>query len=248
MGCKCVTCVNQETDKDNPNELFNKAALKHLTKPTPFKEETNNDSMPLCTNQSSIKFQTHQSSFELPKKELTFDETPEDEYSNFIFEHINKVRKDPSSMIPILESSMCNIKIKRVRRGGIEEDRLIYESKVKVALVKGKKAFKETIEYLKQQQPISELLFDKSLCTSLPSNEDDLKDKIYLSKHLPKDTASYWRDIVRDEETSFILMVVDDNGKEPNRRFDIFNKEYKRIGIVSKRINKTFAAYFIFSK
>ena len=69
MGCKCVTCVNQETDKDNPNELFNEAALKHLTKPTPFKEETNNDSMPLCTNQSSIKFQTHQSSFELPKKE-----------------------------------------------------------------------------------------------------------------------------------------------------------------------------------
>lgn len=245
MGCKCVTCVNQETDKDNPNELYNKAALKHLT---PFKEENNNDSTPLCTNQSSIKIQTHQSSFELPKKELTFEETPEDEYSKFIFEHINKVRKDPSSMIPIIESSMCNIKVKRVRRGGIEEDRLIYESNVKVALVNGKNAFKETIAYLQIQPPVSELIFDKSLCVELPANEDELKDKTYLSKHIPKDTAAYWRDIVRDEETSFLLMVVDDNGKEPNRRFDIFNGEYKRIGIVSKRMNKTFAAYFIFSK
>lgn len=247
MGCKCVTCVNQETDKENPNELFNKAALKHFTKQTPFKEETNNDSTPLYTNQSSIKFQTHQSSFELPLKELSF-ELPEDEYSKYIFEHINKVRTNPQSMIETLERSMCNIKIKRVRHLGIEDNRLIYESKVKVALVKGKKAFKETIEYLKKQEPINELIFDKSLCVELPSSEDDLKDKTYLSKHKPKENCSFWRDIVKDEETSFILMIVDDNGKEPNRRFDIFNKEFTRVGIVSKRINKTFAAYFIFSK
>jgi hypothetical protein len=59
---------------------------------------------------------------------------------------------------------------------------------------------------------------------------------------------SYWREIIKDEESAFLLMVVDDTGKKAFKRGDIFHEDYTYIGISSKLINKTFAAYLTFSK
>ena len=60
------------------------------------------------------------------------------------------------------------------------------------------------------------------------------------------DIKSFWKDIVKDKETSFILTVVDDSGKSAgNKRRDILNKNNKYIGISTIRIGRSFACYFV---
>ena len=66
---------------------------------------------------------------------------------------------------------------------------------------------------------MNKLIFNPNLCIDLPKNEDEIKDRLYLKKKINyicenKNVIvkSYWRDIVKDPETSFILMIVDDCG------------------------------------
>ena len=59
---------------------------------------------------------------------------------------------------------------------------------------------------------------------------------------------SYWRDLIKDAEMSFLLMIVDDNGdKKGMRRNDILNPKMKNIGISSVEINGQFINYFVLS-
>ena len=59
---------------------------------------------------------------------------------------------------------------------------------------------------------------------------------------------SYWRDIVKDPETSFILMIVDPSGKnDGNKRKSILDPNLKYIGICSVKIGKSFCCYLTFS-
>lgn len=59
--------------------------------------------------------------------------------------------------------------------------------------------------------------------------------------------VKFFRDIVKDPETSFILVLADDNENKTIKKDDIFNKDYRRIGITSKTIGKYFAAYITFA-
>ncbi len=73
-----------------------------------------------------------------------------------------------------------------------------------------------------------------------------LKVKSIIEKGI--NIRSYWRDVIKDPEISFLLMIVDDNGhKSGKKRKDILNPNMKYIGISSVEINNNFACYITLS-
>lgn len=170
-------------------------------------------------------------------------ENPTDEFSRYLLEEINKLRENPRSYIELIENSESNVQIDYKKR-------LIYKSKVKVALIKGVKAFEEAKLVLSNTKPMEKLIYDYKMRIRLPKSEKSVKNKNYLKNQIliKKDNGinikSYWREIIYDPETCFILMIVDDNGKKSGiKRRDILNPNYKYIGISSIRIDKSFACY-----
>ena len=181
-------------------------------------------------------------------------EFPKDDFSTYIFEHINKLRTNPSYIIPEIESGMENI-TKEKNKKNPNEEKLIYKSKVKVALTKGKEAFEEAISILKTVQPMEPLIFKENMCVPVPTTEEEIKDKEFLKNNVSAikgqgiNIDNAWKDLVKDAETSFLLMVVDDSGKKAGmKRNDILNPSYKYIGISSTMIGKSFVAFCTFSK
>ena len=174
------------------------------------------------------------------------DLTPNDEFSKYIFENINNIRTDPKSYISKIRESENNITKDK-------KDRLIYKSKVKVALTKGLESFEEAIELLNETEPMNKLIFDPNLTIPLPETEDEIKDKNYLKEKVQelikkRSVKSYWRDIVKEKETSFLLSIVDDTGEKSGmKRKNILNPIIKYIGINSILIGKTFACYILLS-
>lgn len=189
---------------------------------------------------------------EEPQIESINKELPKDDFSLYLFEKINEIRKNPPSFIPLIEQSIKNIVMEKDKKG---TDRLIYKGKVKVALSKGESAFRDVIDILSKTSPMKELEFKEDLCVELPETEEDIKSKEFLKGKIELirqkgiNVDSFWKDIVKEKETSFLLITVDDTGKKSGtKRGDILNTEYKYIGITSTFINKAFAAYFVFSK
>ena len=172
---------------------------------------------------------------------------PNDNYSRYLLEQINKIRADPQSFIGVIEDSKGNIV-----RG--KYGRLIYNGKIKIALSKGESAFNEAIEYLKNASPMKKLEFSHIITPKLPSNESEIRDNNDLGKKVNRmiDNGiiikSYWRDVIKDPEISFLLMIVDDNGfKSGKRRKDIMNPNMRYIGITSTEINGYFVCYITLS-
>ena len=173
---------------------------------------------------------------------------PNDNFSKYILEQINKIRADPQSFIGVIEDAKDNIK--KSRKG-----KYYYSgNKIKVALKEGESAFNETIEFLKTCQPMNPLEFSKDLIPTPPQNEEEIEDRNYLKKNVElmilngKKINSYWRTLINDAEICFLLMIVDDNGdKKGMRRNDILNPKMKNIGISSVEINGQFVNYFVLS-
>ena len=172
---------------------------------------------------------------------------PSDNYSRYLLEQINKIRADPQSFIGVIEDSKGNIV-----RG--KYGRLVYNGKIKIALSKGESAFNEAIEFLKNANPMKKLEFSHIITPKLPSNESEIRDNNDLGKKVERmiDNGiiikSYWRDVIKDPEISFLLMIVDDNGfKSGKRRRDIMNPYMRYIGITSTEINGYFVCYITLS-
>ena len=170
---------------------------------------------------------------------------PEDSFSKYIFEKINELRKNPKSFIDIIENAKKNITIDK---SGVK----VYKTCVKVALDNGESAFDEAIEVLKKIEPMKKLKYNPDFVIDLPTNELDVKSKEYLTEQVKLkidagvDVKSFWKDIVNDAESCFILTVVDDSGKNNRKnRKDILNKDNKYIGISTVRIGRSFACYIV---
>ena len=123
-----------------------------------------------------------------------------------------------------------------------------------MALSQGLPAFEETISILKIVKPMNKLIFEPKLMVKLPQNESEIKDfndlKIKVEEMLEEgiNIKSYWRDIIRDPEISFLLMIVDDTGSRRGmKRKDILNPKMKYIGISSIEINGSFVCYITLS-
>ena len=170
-----------------------------------------------------------------------------DDFSQYIFNHINKIRENPQSFINNIEEAKPYILYNKSKK-------LIYKKNVKVALSEGIPAFQEAISFLKICKPMNKLIFEPKLMVKLPDNEDDIIDKEYFKYEIRKMISegipikSYWRDIINDPETSFLMMIVDDTGKKSGmKRNDILDPNMKYIGICSKSIGKYFICFLTFS-
>ena len=172
---------------------------------------------------------------------------PDDDFSKYIFEHINKLRQNPHAFIDIIKSAKSNVTIDK---SGIK----IYKSSVKVALNTGEEAFDLACNILTKTEPMKKLIYKPDITVKVPNNEDDIKSKLYLTDKVTDminngiGVKSFWKDIIRDPETCFILMVVDDSGKcAGHKRMDILDPNNKFIGISSVKIGKSFACYITLS-
>ena len=174
----------------------------------------------------------------------TTTDRPKDDFSEYLFDNINKIREDPQSFIDTIEKSKKNIFMDK--RG-----LYIYKSSlVKVALNKGISAFDEAIDFLKNLKPMNKLIFSNELMIKYPINEEQIKDKKYMNEQINNKVKngipikSFWRDIIKDCKTCLLLMIVDDTGiNSGKKRNDILDPNMQCIGIISKTIGKNFASY-----
>ena len=219
MGCEC-----QKPDDQSEEINAQDTPIRNLVKEKDVLNEQNNN---------NLSSRSHNGK-------------PEDSFSRYIFEQINALRENPQSFIDKIEKAKSRITIDE--KTGIK----IYKSSVKVALNKGEQAFDEAIEFLKNTEPMKKLKFNPDFVVELPRNELAVKSKEYLMEQVKYkidsgiDIKSFWKDIVSDAESCFILTVVDDSGlNDGNKRLDILNKDNKYIGITTVRIGRSFACYIV---
>ena len=236
MGCECQKGeekVNElKSDERNPNYNERDEINEYLSKK---KLNNNND------NLINIPIENNKLQPIDPKAR------PKDDFSRYVFSLINSLRLNPPSYIDTILRAKNNV---TTDKSGVK----IYKSTVKVALNSGEKAFDLAIDVLKDTQPMSKLIYNPNLTIDLPQNENDIKSKAYLPGQIKKkiddgvEIKSFWKDIVKDPDTCFILTIVDDSGKHAgNKRSDILDKNNKYIGISSVKIGRSFACYIVIS-
>ena len=98
------------------------------------------------------------------------------------------------------------------------------------------------------------LVFKKELCVDISNNEKEFKSGDYLRKKIKEKInndipiRAFWRDIIKDPEINFLLMIVDDNPiRKGNKRKDILDPEMKYIGISSANLGNDFVCYTVLS-
>ena len=235
MGCECQKGEEKVTelksDERNPNYNERDEINAYLLQ----KKMANNDNIVNMPNYNN-KLQPID-----PKAK------PKDDFSRYVFALINSLRLNPPSYIDTILRAKNNV---TTDKSGIK----IYKSSVKVALNSGEKAFDSAIEVLKDTEPMCKLIYNPNLTIDLPTNENEIKSKAYLPGQIKKkidngvEIKSFWKDIVKDPDTCFILTIVDDSGKHSgNKRNDILDKNNKYIGISSVKIGKSFACYIVIS-
>jgi len=205
------------------------------------------------TNNKIINIDKHHQSktkLKITSKNIFNENTkniPTDEFSQYIFTHINQIRENPQSFIKNIEEAKSFIVYNK-------SNKLIYKKNVKVALSEGLPIFEEAISILKICKPMNKLIFEPKLMVKLPDNEEDIINKKYLKNEIKKmikkgiPIKAYWRDIIKDPETSFLMMIVDDTGlKSGLKRKDILDPNLKYIGIGSKIIGNYFICFITFS-
>ena len=173
--------------------------------------------------------------------------SPSDNFSKYLLQQINKIRTEPQSFIGIIEDAKKNI-IKN------KNWHLIYNGKIKIGLINGQKAFDNAINYLKKVKPMQKLIFNPYITVQLPRTESEIKYKNDLRlkvENMVNDEISiksYWRDVIKDPELSFLMIIVDDNGGQSGmRRKVLLDPNMKYIGINSIDINGTFVCYLTLS-
>ena len=125
---------------------------------------------------------------------------------------------------------------------------------MKVALTNGESAFNNAINYLKGVKAMGKLEFNPYITVELPKSESELNYKNDLRLKVENmvnngiNIKSFWRDIIKDPEISFLMMIVDDNGdKSGMRRKDLLDPNMKYLGISSIEINGNFVCYLTLS-
>ena len=239
---------NDETAKKTIDNIINKVKNKNRNNQNMSKmRKKQKNSSNIKTKIISQDKNKSKSKIKLKKKIKIKKEMPKDDFSKYIYEHINGIRTDPKSFIPNIEEAK-----KFITRN--KRNKLIYKKDIKVALSEGLVAFEEAISILNICKPMNKLIFDPNLMVRLPQNEEEMLNKNYFKNEIKKmiqkgiPINAYWRDIIKEKETSFLMMIVDDTGlKAGLKRKDILDPNMKYIGLCSTNIGKHFVCFMTFS-
>ena len=97
---------------------------------------------------------------------------------------------------------------------------------------------------------MEKLNYNPKMNIKLPSNEEEINDRKYQNKMVDNlvnnkiKIKSFWREIIKDPEECFLLMIVDDSGNNCGfKRKDILDPRITNIGINSIKMGKYFACY-----
>ena len=168
-------------------------------------------------------------------------------YNKYMFENINKIRTNPKCFIQPLKDAINHIAYDN-KKG------LYYNGNLKVALCKGKVAFEEAISFLEKAKPMKPLIYKKNLCVEISEMKKDFESGDYLRKKINDmvmkgiSVRAFWRDIIKDPEINFLLMIIDDNYiRRGAKRKDILNPDMKYIGINSGSLGNNFVCYTVLS-
>ena len=214
---------------DNNNAQMNQMQFSQF-------EQSHSQSESQNINNSSINYS-------LKYKNLDTSMQPSDNFSKALFSQINKIRSNPQSYINFIENSKKNIMTDK-------KGRLIYNGTIKIALTRGEQAFDDAIDFLKKSKSMEQLIFNPYLTVEMPKSANEIKYKNDLRYKVEKMInkgiiiKSFWRDVIRDPEISFLMMMVDDTGEMSGmRRKDLLDPNMKYIGINAVEINGSFVCY-----
>ena len=250
MGCKCTT-----NDLSDGHELTtNNDHNKHWNTTTPpitnnhntFHTLTHNNTHSSCcgsniNNADMITSLNVNDNNEHQRREI--------KYNSDVFNLINKIRQHPSSFATVIENAISNITT--------VNNKLIYTNRiVNVRLNEGEPAFKQAATHLRQMRPLPPLQLDEDMAIMVPYDESQMKNtnifhKLVAQRRKSIKIDSYFKDLIKDPYTSVLLMIVDDNGKSNNtrkKRDVVLGREYTKMAVTSRRVNKTFCAYLTFAK
>lgn len=267
MGCRCSQEVpdkqvnleeeQKNEDQDQSNRNMNNPQMEEITpaKASPpieeKKEEKPVEVENKNSNENNIKEEKPTSPHpqNIPQKEEPKIKKIKYDIKNYpkdVFELINKIRSNPKKFAEDVENAIKLIKE--------DNGKLIYNGKLKVTLNKGESVFREVINILNTSPELEPLTFNNDILIECPTKEEEIKDpKVFQQKIINKkkeiELNAYFKDAIKDPYISTLLMIVDDSGVNAGKKRDsVLNPLYKNIAISCVMINKTFCAYFTFSK
>lgn len=167
------------------------------------------------------------------------------EYNSEVFTLINKIRQDPPAFAQDIEDAISKITT--------IDGKLIYKGAVKVSIKTGESVFKDAANKLRQMEPLQPFELCEDIAIVVPDEEDKMKNSKVLQelveeKRQEVNIDSYFKDLIKDPYTSVLLMVIDDNGKNTGKKRDVvLGKEFTKMAVTSRRVKKTFCAYFTFA-
>lgn len=246
MGCQCAKkdpANDQEITKESPSaskevpnvnppaeiKATNEDPLNALQGPQPINGKTDNS----FTNQSLSKISESQSR---SRKKV--------DYNKEVFTLINTIRANPAAFAKDIEDGIQ--KITEI------EGKMVYKGTVKVALKKGESAFREAAEILKNTQPLEPFELCEDIAIIVPEEEEKIKStkvfqELVEEKKKTVQIDAFFKDLVKDPYSSVLLMIVDDNGKSAGKKRNVLlGNTYKKIAVTSRKVKKSFCAYFTF--
>ena len=260
--CKNKT-INAPFDKNISKNSLNNFDLKNKQKMSNYNLTNNSKSKTIKLDDKLINFNykikkreiiLRSSTQNFPKKikgkiikninYIKIVDKPKDEYSRFIFEYMNKLRTEPKNIAEDIENIKKYIYIE-------ENNSIVFKkNKIKVNLYKGIQVFNEVIKILNNLQPMKQLIYDNNITIEIPEDEKMINNIGYLKdkvKELNKKGIyinSFWKEIIKDPEVAFLMMVIDDNYiKTGQKREDLINPDISYIGINSGEIKDNFVCY-----
>ena len=154
-----------------------------------------------------------------------------------IFKEHNALRKNPQSYIKKLENSL----------NFYSSNILAKENETPIPTYEGVKAVKDAINFLKSQQPVKELIYNKELCLSCKDLVNDIGPKGLIShegteiKSLYNRLEQYceWDGAISENldfgfkipENIIMNMLIDDGDENRYQRMNLFFPDFKYMGV-----------------
>ena len=184
---------NEKNELNNSNNHFSNNDYnsdKNKTNFSPIAKEAENFQENEAAHNSDIERENNESSKN--QKYLNYPER--------IIDIINTIRQDPVSYADVVIDSMKNI-VEDNNKDDSTKNKIIYKKKVKVALTRGKPAFLEAAEHLRNTEPLPPLEFVPEICIPLPEDEFDMKDTNTMKTN-KKETNAIFSDKIETNTTT----------------------------------------------
>ena len=181
------------------------------------------------------------------QNELNFQQLSEE-----LFKLHNELRKNPKSFIEKLSKADSYFKDKIFR----------YPSEIPIETYEGPNGIKNAIEFLKNQNPVKELIYSESLSKSAFDHANDIgKQGLYshessngalLNERIEKYTewdgaiAESLQFCYKTPENIIMSLIIDDGSKGKHQRQNLFSEEFQYVGIGCAK-HKTFKLCTVFN-